>query len=199
MGGPVKELADAGRDESKALRKKLGKLTSLQQKLEETPAGQGAITALIILILLIGVVCVLPDSDIKRTITPYLWPVTQVSGLDQQWGMYAPNPYSQYETVEVHVIMADGSDRVWTRPNGDALLGSFSWAHWRKWNREVVRTPAIQGGFVHWVIRQLTKPGERATRAYLVLRTEPMPAPGTDRQTAPTEQILYDEDLTAKR
>ena len=59
--------------------------------------------------------------------------------------MYAPNPVRRLEVVEVHVTMADGSDRVWTLQRGDLVIGPFTWYRWQKLKEQLVREPADPG------------------------------------------------------
>ena len=58
---------------------------------------------------------------------PVLTPVAAPAGLDQYWGMYG-TPSRRVETVEVHVKMANGEDRVWTMQPGERGIG---W--WDRW------------------------------------------------------------------
>src|SRR5690349_12979251 len=74
---------------------------------------EAAISAMIVVILAIGVVSNLPDSAIARAVYPLLRPAALVSGLDQNWSMFSPTPPQRLEYLEVHVVMASGADKVW--------------------------------------------------------------------------------------
>ncbi|MCV7332977.1 hypothetical protein [Mycobacterium cookii] len=147
------------------------------------------------LALTIGVVWSMPDAEFKRRLLPVLQPVAVATGLEQDWRMYAPEPLGRLEFVEVRVIMANGVQRVWTPPRGDRVLGAFTWYHWQKLKENLVREPTIRVDMAHWVVRQVTELTERAARVQMVLRTELLPAPGTDGPRTVTEEILYDEIL----
>jgi hypothetical protein len=59
--------------------------------------------------------------------------------------------------------------------------------------------PAIRADMAHWVIHQVTEHSERAARVQMVLRTELLPAPGTDSPRTVAEETLYDEILAVRR
>lgn len=159
---------------------------------------EAATTAMIVSILLIAVVWNLPDSAIKRTLTPVLTPLAVSTGLDQRWQMYAPDPIRRLEHLEVGVTMADGEHREWTIPRGDAVVGPFEWYRWHKLKENAVRQPDIRAGIAQWVVREVTEHGERPIRVVMTLRTETLVPPGQDGSGAVASEILYDELLTGR-
>jgi hypothetical protein len=164
--------------------------------MERSRVGEFAISVVVVLVLTIGVVWSLPDAEFKRRLTPVLRPVALATGLEQDWRMYAPEPLGRLEFVEVRVTMTNGIQRVWTTPRGDRVVGAFAWYHWQKLKENLVRVPAIRVGMAHWVVHRVTGRSERAARVQMILRTELLPAPGTDSPRAVGEEILYDEILT---
>ena len=95
---------------------------------------EGVVGALVALIVLIAVVSNLPaGSSLKQSLEPVLTPIAMATGLEQYWSMYAPNPPQRLEELEVHVLMADGADRVWTLPlDQDPVVGVAVSHRWRK-------------------------------------------------------------------
>jgi hypothetical protein len=174
-------------------------LSTLGQRFEGSRAGEAAISVLVVVVLLIGVVWSLPDAELKRRVAPVLQPVASATGLEQDWRVYAPEPLRRLEFVEVRVIMADGDQRVWTNPRGDRVVGAFAWYRWQKLKENLVRQPAIRAGVAHWVVHRLTGPSERAVRVQMLLRTELLPAPGSGGPITRGQEILYDEILTGRR
>ena len=154
---------------------------------------------MVVLMLTIGVVWSLPDAEIKRRLAPALQPLAVATGLEQDWRMYAPEPLSRMEFVEVRVTMTNGRQRVWTTSGGDRVVGQFAWYHWQKLKENLVRVPEIRAGLAHWVIRRITGSSEHAERVRIILRSELLSAPGTDNPGALGEEILYDEILTGGR
>ena len=171
--------------------------TSEGSLLKWSQIREGAISALIAAVLLIGVVSNMPDSAIKQALVPTMTPIAVAAGLDQFWGMYAPDPPSRLENLEVDVTMADGGDRVWTLPtNYDRIVGVAVSHRWRKLKESLLSDPQIRPQIAHWVVHQLTVPAERETRVRLILRTQVLPPPGTSGPGATGAETIYDENLT---
>jgi hypothetical protein len=160
--------------------------------------GQALISALVCVIVLIGVVWNSPDSEVKQVLTPTLQPIASAMSLDQVWRMYAPEPISRLETVEVHVTMAGGADRMWTIHKGDLVIGPFAWYRWQKLKEQTIREAGTRAGIAHWVVRELTNPSEHPIRVQMVFRTEDLPAPGKDGPRTTNVETLYNEDLPGR-
>lgn len=175
------------------------KLSTIGQRFEGSPFGEAAISGLVVVVLLIGVVWSLPDAEIKRRLVPVLQPVASAAGLEQSWRMYSPEPLRRQEFVEVRVTMAGGVQRVWTNPRGDRVVGVFAWYHWQKVKENLVSDPASRVGVARWVVHQLTQRGERPVRVQMILRTEDLLSPGADGTPIRGVQILYDENLAEGR
>ena len=119
-----------------------------------------AISAMIVVILAIGVVSNLPDAAITRAVYPLLRPVAIASGLDQNWSMFAPTPPQRLEYLEVHVRMANGADKVWTVPRRNRIMGVAFSHRWRKFKEALMTNAEIRPDFAHWVVSQLSGPGD---------------------------------------
>jgi hypothetical protein len=160
---------------------------------------QAALSAMIVVILAMGVVSNLPDSAITRAVYPALRPVLLVSGLDQNWSMFAPTPPQRLEYLEVHVVMENGADKVWTVPRRNRVMGVAFSHRWRKFKEALVTTRDIRQDFAHWVVRQLSGPGDRPVRVDMVLRTQQLPPPGVAGPGQIGAETLYSENLTGRR
>ncbi|WIM86217.1 hypothetical protein PT015_15005 [Candidatus Mycobacterium wuenschmannii] len=158
-----------------------------------------ATSALIIVFLLTGVAWNLPDAAITRAIAPILRPIALPLGLDQSWSMYAPNPPRQQENIEVHVTMADGSDRAWTLPQLNPVLGVELSHRWRKVKETLVTDRQSRADFAHWVVRELSRPGDHPRRVEMILRTESISPPGTNEPRHTGAESLYIESLANDR
>jgi hypothetical protein len=173
-------------------------LPGIGQRIEGSLVGEALISGLVSVVLIIGVVWNLPDSEVKRSLAPTLKPIAAAAGLEATWQMYAPEPISRLETVEVDVTMANGDRRVWTNRRGDRVVGPFSWYRWQKLKENAPREAGIRAGIAHWVIRELTGPLEHPIGVQMILRTEQLPPPGEDRPKTIAVETLYDENLTAR-
>jgi hypothetical protein len=179
-------------------RRPVAKLSELGERFERSATGEALISAMVAVVVLIGVVWNLPVSNIKQTITPTLRPIAAATGLQQSWSMYAPEPISSLEDLQVRVRMADGSERTWSWQRGDRLIGPFAWYRWQKLKEQSIRNPDSRAGFAHWVVRQITTPAERPVRVQMLFRKELLPRPGKDGPTTVTVKNLYDEPLNGR-
>jgi hypothetical protein len=180
----------------RSLRTRIRQLSSLPQKFEESRVGERVISGLVAMIVVIGVAANLPESPIKRSIAPILSPVAVPANIDWGWALFAPSVSTRLETIEVHVTMANGRDKVWAVKPGDRVIGAFASIHWKQLMSQSVVNPQIRGGIARWAVREVTGPSEHPVRVAMILRTENLPPPGEDGRGATAMKILYQEDLT---
>jgi hypothetical protein len=173
-------------------------LSTPQARFEKSRAGKVVISVFIAVFVLIGVVWNIPDSPIGRGLQTVVKPVAAAVGLDQNWGMYG-TPTRRVETLEVHVTMADGEDRVWTMQPGEKGVGW--WDRWILLKRSATVDSSFRPQLAHWVVRLVTKPDERAVSVSVLLRTENLSAPGDEGagSRAAAKKVLYQEALAGPR
>jgi hypothetical protein len=176
-------------------------MSALQRRVGESSfvklVVEGVIGALVALIVLIAVVSNLPaGSALKQSLEPVLTPIAMATGLEQYWSMYAPNPPQRLEELEVHVVMADGADRVWTLPlDHDPVVGVAVSHRWRKLRETLYSDPRSRPALAHWVVDQVSGPAERAVGVQIIVHTQTLPAPGQSGSGNTGTEILYQEDL----
>ena len=161
--------------------------------------GEGAISAVIVVVLAVGVVSNLPESAITRLMSPVIRPIALGLGLDQSWALFAPIPPHRQEYIEVHVAMAGGVDKVWTLPQRNRILGVAFSHRWRKFKESLLTNEEIRPDFVHWVVRKLSAPDDRPVRVDMLLLTQDLPPPGVDEPEPIAVQTLYSENLAGNR
>lgn len=188
-------------DDNRDLRSRLGKLATLQQRFEESQLGKSVISVLLVVAFIVVVVWNLPDSPIKRVIQPVMAPVAVPTGLDQGWAMYA-EPTKRADMIEVHVKMADGRIKTWTSQPGQPGIGW--WDRWLEVRYYSVLDANLRPQLAHWVVRQVTEPGERPVAVDMILHTQTLQAPadregdsGTHRPAA--TKLIYQEQLGGPR
>jgi hypothetical protein len=167
----------------------------LSKRFETSLVGEAAISAFVTVVVLVGVVWNLPDSEVKRTVQPTLRPAAAPLGLEQGWAMYAPNPITRREVLEVRVTMSDGQDRVWTFDRSDYVGGPLFWYHWQKFKEQVIRQKSIQSGLADWVVRELTDPDEHPRDVEIILRTTELKDPGDNTPPTSAVETLYQRNL----
>ena len=187
--------------EERSLRGRLGQLSTLQQRFEESRVGQVVISVLVVVVVILGAARNLPDSPLKRSLLPIVGPAAAATYVNQEWALFAPSVITRTETIEVQVVMADGSVRTWTPQPGDRLTGAIAWARWKRLTYVAVRQPEIRPGIARWVARRVAGPSEYPLRVAMVLRVQNLPPPGEDGRTrgATATKVLYQEELTGQQ
>ena len=183
------------------LRRSRRSLGAIQERLESSVAGEAVVSGIVVMVLLIGVVWSLPSSTIQRSITPSIRPAALAFGLDQSWGVFAPNPPRSATAIEVHVLVdEDATQRTWRPPHGNSVYGQYSWYRWQKL-KESVLNPASgfdRSDFVHWVVREITDPNEHPTYVEVVERIDTLPPPGSSAPSKRSFKLVYSERLSGR-
>lgn len=109
----------------------------LSERIEQSPWGRLAIGAAIVLIIATTVGTHLPASDLAQTVSPRSNEIIRLFGVEQSWGVFAPDPRSTSLGIEGRVTFADGGEAVWTLPSGSRLVGNLRYYRWRKWLERV--------------------------------------------------------------
>jgi hypothetical protein len=107
-------------------------------RLEASENGRVVISALIMVVLICVVGTTLPLFGVSRALTRPAKPLLRATALDQDWGVFAPDPRPTLLHLDVTLRYRDGSTRRWTPPRGGALVGSLRDYRWRKWAETVV-------------------------------------------------------------
>jgi hypothetical protein len=109
----------------------------LSERIERSSLGQLVISAGIVLFLLVEITTNLPASAITRQLGQTPDKLARLMGVEQEWGVFAPNPRSQSLDMSAEVTFADGSTTTWDLPDGDQLTGALRYYRWRKWLERV--------------------------------------------------------------
>jgi hypothetical protein len=164
----------------------------VQSRFEQSRAGKVVISILVAVFVLIGVIWNLPESPIGQRLQAVVEPVAAATGLNQYWGMYG-TPTERVETVEVHVVMANGEDRVWTMRPGDSVGW---WDRWILLRRAAMVDAGFRPQLAHWVVRQVAGPNEHPVSVSVVLHTQNLSAPGKPAAgSSVATKVLYQEAL----
>lgn len=170
----------------------------LQARAERSPLGQGVISALVIFVVLIGVVWNLPDSPLRAVFVANVQPVANAAGLDQGWGVFAPNPPRQLTYLTVTVTTVSARTFTWKRPATDPVLRHYWVYRWRKLDENLERTQGIRKQFADWVAGQLTTPQDPPARVKMTARLVALVPPGGGKVGKPQDVVLYDEVFNQK-
>src|SRR5213592_968446 len=97
-------------------------LSSLQERVERTTVGRIVISAFLVLTLITLVTANLPPSRLQDLLLsaehPYLYGIA----LDQDWGVFAPDPRRETIDFTARVTFADGSQAIWKVPRRNPVF-----------------------------------------------------------------------------
>lgn len=153
---------------------------TLQERLESSPAGRAAISALLAVLLISIFVSQLPASHLRDEAMRRAGPLLNATGLDQDWGMFAPEPRNQVLQLHARVTFADGTTDEWVLRPDDPVIGAYWDYRWLKWVELVTRDdhPGLWAPFAAWVARRVAEPGRRPVRVDLYRRFRQINPPG---------------------
>jgi hypothetical protein len=154
------------------------------------------VLSVLILITLIAIVAInLPNSDLRTIAMRPGQPYLNALGLDQAWGVFAPDPRRAVIDVSAFVTYDDGRVAQWSLPRNGALLGSYTDYRWGKWEEFLIQ-PRVGSSLwlsaAQWAASREFRPGHAIKRVVLVERYRQLAPPGVKPSIGPTRrQVFY--------
>ena len=162
-------------------------MRNLQERIESDPIGRAVITGLLIFVLGALLASNLPASGLQRVLNGLVQPVRNGVGLDQAWGVFAPDPRSTVYDFEARITYDDGRTTTWRFPDGDPIISEYRDYHWQKFS-EQVRLDDRSGlwqPFAEWVARTNDEQRRHPTKVTLVRKWFDLNPPGTKPSRGP--------------
>jgi hypothetical protein len=154
---------------------------SLQERFESDRTGRLLISAFLVLTLICISSANLYPSDLKKQIFRVAKPYIYVTGLDQGWDVFSPEPRRETVELTAQISYADSSIETWKIPRGGSLFGAYWDYRWRKWVELLIEDFAPQSIWkpaAQWVARNHADPRRRPVKIELVSRRQPLSPPG---------------------
>lgn len=176
----------------------------LQGRLESTAGGRALISALLVALLLSILAINLPgNSELRRVMIGPAQPFLNALGLDQNWGVFAPDPRRESIALEARVTFSDGTTEVWEPPRGGRLIDAY-WDHkWAKYEENAIQDAhrdTLWRPTALFAAREVTRDGKQPTHVTLVRRFQANHAPGKGPDRGPLQEVPYfDLDVRAVR
>lgn len=172
---------------------------SLQERFERSRTGRILISLFVIVTLVTVVTANLPASRLQEVLLkpdhPYLYGV----GLDQTWGVFAPDPRQVTVDLRAQVMFADGSQETWQVPRRNNVVGEYLDYRWLKWAEWTVQ-PAYSNLYrpaAIYAARRLATRGRRPVRVSLIDRSHPISPPGQIPDVEPVgDRTFYTTPIT---
>ena len=165
----------------------------MQERLESTVLGRVAISAFVLATLISLVLWNLPESNLKHTALTVVRPYVTALGIDQNWGVFAPDPRRQSLELVARVNYADGTEEVLELPRGDDFVGAYWDYRWLKW-MEWATSDAHQDLWdpaARWFARMAAERGRTPTRVTLVRRWRDLLPPGPGPERSERHEFAY--------
>jgi hypothetical protein len=166
---------------------------TIGERFEASPLGRAVITGALLFILASLIAANIPPSYAQRQLNSFVQPVRDGVGLDQDWGVFAPDPRRQTVALQARISYTDGTSETWNVPTGDPFVSEYRTYHWQKWS-EYARLDDHQElwePFAVWVARthnsSMRHPNEIAlTRSWFDLNP-----PGSHPSRGPWHEYTY--------
>jgi hypothetical protein len=173
---------------------------TVSERVESSPLGRTVISAFLIFTLGAMIASNLPPSELRRTALKAASPFLDLTGLHQNWNLFAPDPRRVTLQLEARITYADGKRAVWNPPVGDPFVGVYRSFRWRKWAGYVVsrRNASLWAPTAAWVARAHVRDGVYPARVVLIRRSYTAPRPGSadTRQPPWQDEVLYTASFT---
>jgi hypothetical protein len=154
----------------------------VMQRLESTRVGQLLISVFVLITVGSMVVWNLPASKLQREGLRLAGPYVRATGLDQNWAVFAPNPYRGSFELRARLTFADGTQTEWDPPAGGAAIGAywdFRWGKWVEWTIDRRHRDLCPGTAAYAAAHGA--PGDATpVQVDVIARRRPNPPPGAD-------------------
>jgi hypothetical protein len=134
------------------------------------------------------------ESKLQRDVNKVARPFTSVLGLDQSWGVFAPDPRAATISMRARIEYADGTAEWWEVPEGDPFVGEYWDYRWRKWLEYIISPtfrPILFRPLAVWLARNHDDFGHRPVRITFVARWRDLKAPGQKPFTSDLREAAY--------
>lgn len=171
----------------------------LQARFEASPWGRRTISVLVVLIVTGSIVWNLPGSDLRGRISDAGRPAVLALGLDQNWGVFAPDARREVLDVRAVIHYADGSTWTWRPIGRGPVLGAYRDYRWHKWMEEVVLDARrdLWESSARWIATRAHGDGRTPVRVTLLRRWRVLGPPGQGPPGPWRERTFYSLELAA--
>jgi hypothetical protein len=179
-----------------------GDAFGLQARFERTPVGRAIISAFLLVTLIFVVALNLPESHLRREVLKPGQRYLNALGLDQNWGVFAPDPRREVVALEARLTYPDATVDTWRPPRRGALVGAYSDYHWQKLMENVLlggNRGRLAGSTARWVALNENDRRERPSTILMLKLSYPLPAPsrGAAKPKRFSEARLFELPVTA--
>jgi hypothetical protein len=161
--------------------------------LARTPWGRAVLSVFLVFTLAAVISSVMPESTLKDGLGTVALPFLVVTGLDQRWGVFAPNPRQDTSFVSARVEHADGTVAVYPIPGGKGLSEYWNY-RWLKYGERMwtLRTASDERSiFARWIVDKDRAAGGVPVRVILLRHTRDSKPPGPGPDYSPWRDVTF--------
>ena len=165
----------------------------MQQRLESTSGGRLAISVFVLFTVFSVVVWNLPTSEVKTKALKVVRPYITLTSLEQNWGVFSPDPRSISIDLVARVRSADGTEVTLHVPRGNDVYGAYwdyRWWKWVEWIRQDEQDHLWKPAAL-WFARKAASEGKQPTRVTLVRRWYELLPPGPGPSRGPWHEYSF--------
>jgi hypothetical protein len=163
----------------------------MQAKLESTRIGRLLISLFVVATVAAMVVWNLPSSKLRTEGLRLTGPYVRAVGLDQNWSVFAPDPYRDSFVLSARITYADGTTGTWAVPEGGDAIGAywdFRWGKWAEWT--IAGHADLCRGTAAYAASRPAGEGRSPVQVELVVRRRPNARPGQDPSQEPWKESM---------
>ena len=152
------------------------------ERLEGSGTGRAVISALVVVLLASVVFTSLNDSSLKRSLLRHDQALLDLTGLDQRWNLFAPDPRRRSLDVRALIRYAGGGSSTWRLPHGAPVVGVYADHRWRKWMENGARGGAqspLWRWLAQWLASRSRSAGRRPLSVTVIGRSRELRPPGS--------------------
>lgn len=168
------------------------KVTRLQERCEASDLGRMAISAFVIFTVFGLVIWNIPGGLLQQRLLPVARPYFQAAGLDQGWGVFAPDPRRTTNDFFALLDYPDGTQTVWRWPLGNPEVATYRTYRWQKWSEHVtLDVKSLAAPAATWLATSQIHNGQHPVQVTLIQRWADTPPPDTNRPLQWQQQTIY--------
>ena len=178
-----------------------GEHVGLQERIERSRGGRRALSVVLAVLLVVIVIQTAQPSAVRKEVLDLTQPALVAVGLDQGWGVFAPDPRNRSLEFLARVHYADGTTENWRLPGGGALIGDYWDYRWRKYLEFLVQEPFVRDTarpFSEYVARQMHRDGRTPVKVVLVRRFRTVRPGESPPRSALREEAYFSLPVTAE-
>ena len=174
----------------------------LQERIESSELGRIAISAFLVLTLVVIFALNLPwqhQFELKRQLYKVALPYSKATGIQQAWSVFAPD--SRYQSIEVRgrITYADGSVAIWRLPSSDRYVGDVRNTRWKKWMEIIYadeQGAVVSSSTALWLARRYARGGRRPVEVAFVRRWKDVSPLGANFEYGWASKVYYRLKIT---